>query len=166
MQVGVSSCVESKVLRAAGLPRNSCCVLDYPLQRSVLAYHGDLIHLGFLALARFNRSGHRINGDRKRESNGWELVGIKAVPILLMLLASASSTKKFASASAFLGAAVANFKSLSFAVTLGMPDKGSCYTASSCRDSCKHLALRHIRTRPFTSESIGKAECLIKPIIA
>jgi transposase InsO family protein len=39
-----------------------------------------------------------------------------------------------------------------------MIDDGACYRAHAFRDACGDLGLRHIRTRPYTPKTNGKAE--------
>ena len=43
-----------------------------------------------------------------------------------------------------------------------MTDNGSCYKAFAFRDACKTLGLKHIRTRPYTPKTNGKAERFIQ----
>ena len=43
-----------------------------------------------------------------------------------------------------------------------MTDNGSCYRAFDFRDACRELGLRHVRTRPYTPKTNGKAERFIQ----
>ncbi len=43
-----------------------------------------------------------------------------------------------------------------------MTDNGSCYKAFAFRDACRDLGLRHIRTRPYSPQTNGKAERFIQ----
>jgi transposase InsO family protein len=43
-----------------------------------------------------------------------------------------------------------------------MTDNGSCYRSSAFRDACRRLRLKHIRTRPYTPKTNGKAERFIQ----
>jgi transposase InsO family protein len=61
------------------------------------------------------------------------------------------------SAVAFLNAAVTYYESLSVKVARVMTDNGG-YGALAFCDACRALALRHIRTRPYTPRTNGKAE--------
>ena len=63
---------------------------------------------------------------------------------------------------AFLKAAVAYYASLGVAVERVMTDNGSCYRSFAFRDACRRLGLKHIRTRPYTPKTNGKAERFIQ----
>jgi len=39
---------------------------------------------------------------------------------------------------------------------------GSCYRSKAFRDACRDLGIRHIRTRPYTPRTNGKAERFIQ----
>lgn len=47
-------------------------------------------------------------------------------------------------------------------VTRVMTDNGSCYVANEFAKACKALGLKHIRTRPYTPKTNGKAERFIQ----
>ena len=62
----------------------------------------------------------------------------------------------------FLKAAVAYYKSLGIAVERVMTDKGPCYKSFAFRDACIDLGIKHIRTKPYTPKTNGKAERFIQ----
>ena len=66
------------------------------------------------------------------------------------------------SAVAFFKAAVAYYRSLGVTVTRIMTDNGSCYRSKAFRRACRNLRIRHIRTRPYTPRTNGKAERFIQ----
>jgi transposase InsO family protein len=43
-----------------------------------------------------------------------------------------------------------------------MTDNGSCYKAFAFRDACQALGIKHIRTKPYTPKTNGKAERFIQ----
>jgi transposase InsO family protein len=43
-----------------------------------------------------------------------------------------------------------------------MTDNGSCYRSRAFRKACRERGLRHIRTRPYTPKTNGKAERFIQ----
>ncbi len=70
--------------------------------------------------------------------------------------------EKAGSATAFLKAAVAYYQSFGIAVERVMTDNGSCYKSFAWRDTCKALGIKHIRTKPYTPRTNGKAERFIQ----
>src|SRR5690348_6159219 len=62
-----------------------------------------------------------------------------------------------ASAVTFLKAAVAYYASLGVAIQRVMTDNGSCYRSRAFAKACKRLGLKHIRTKPYTPKTNGKA---------
>ena len=73
-----------------------------------------------------------------------------------------SQDETAASAVPFLKAAVAYYKSLGVTVTRVMTDNGSCYQSFAFRDACRDLGIKHIRTKPYTPRTNGKAERFIQ----
>ena len=67
---------------------------------------------------------------------------------------------------AFLKAAVAYYVSLGITVERVMTDNGACYKSIAFRKTCKRLRLKHIRTRPYTPKTNGKAERFIQTKLA
>ena len=51
------------------------------------------------------------------------------------------------------------FRTLGVAFTRVMTDNGSCYRSKRFAKLCRRLKLRHIRTRPYTPRTNGKARC-------
>ena len=70
--------------------------------------------------------------------------------------------EKKESAIAFLKDALAYYKNLGVTVSRVMTDNGSCYKAFAFKDACRTLGLKHIRTRPYTPKTNGKAERFIQ----
>ena len=63
---------------------------------------------------------------------------------------------------AFLKAAIAYYTSLGNKVERVMTDNRSCYKSFAFRKACKRLGLKHIRTKPYTPKTNGKAERFIQ----
>ena len=58
------------------------------------------------------------------------------------------------------------YVSLGITVTRVMTDNGSCYIAKDFAKACKALGLKHIRTKPYTPKTNGKAERFIQTACA
>jgi transposase InsO family protein len=167
---GVSPATVSRVLRAARLSRMKDVDPKPPARRYERENPGDMIHLDIKKLGRFDRVGHRITGDRRGQSNargqgkgaGWEHVHVCVDDASRIAFTDVMPDEKAVSAIAFLKAAVDYYASLGVAVARVMTDNGSCYKAFAFRDACRDLGLKHIRTKPYTPQTNGKAERFIK----
>ncbi len=66
------------------------------------------------------------------------------------------------SAIPFLEAAAAYYASLGVKVERVMTDNGSCYLSRAFGQACRKLGIRHIRTKPYTPKTNGKAQRFIQ----
>jgi transposase InsO family protein len=164
--LGISPATVSRILRRLGLNRIAALEPAAPVRRYERARPGEMIHLDIKKLGRFNKVGHRITGDRKGQSNsrgvGWEFVHVAIDDHSRIAFARIMASERKRCATAFLKAAVAYYASLGIKVERVMTDNGSCYKAFAFRRLCKRLGLRHIRTRPYTPKTNGKAERFIQ----
>ena len=167
----VSPATVSRVLRRLGLSRMRDLEPAQPIRRYERQRPGELIHLDIKKLGRFERVGHRITGDRRGQSNrrgtklggiGWEYVHVCIDDASRVAFSQIKPDEKATSAVPFLRAAVAYYASLGIKVERVMTDNGSCYKAFDFRDACRQLGLRHIRTKPYTPKTNGKAERFIQ----
>lgn len=162
----VSPATVSRVLARAGLSRLKDIEPAEPVRRYERAYPGEMIHIDIKKLGRFDRVGHRITGDRTGQSNsrgiGWEFVHVAIDDASRVAFSQILPDERKESAVAFLTAAVAYYASLGIAVTRVMTDNGSCYRSKAFVRACRELRLKHIRTRPYTPRTNGKAERFIQ----
>jgi transposase InsO family protein len=164
--VGVSCATVSRVLKRFGLSRWRDLEPAEPVRRYEREHPGELIHIDIKKLGRFERVGHRITGDRHGQSNsrgvGWEFVHVCIDDASRIAFSQVLPDEKKESAIAFLKAAIGYYLSLGITITRVMTDNGSCYKSHAFRDACKALGLRHIRTKPYTPKTNGKAERFIQ----
>ena len=167
---GVSAATVSRVLRAARLSRMRDIDPKPPVRRYERDRPGDMIHLDIKKLGRFDRVGHRITGDRRGQSNargiGWEFAHVCIDDNSRIAFTDVMPDEKAISAIAFLKAAIAYYGHLGVTITRVMTDNGSCYKSHAFRDTCRDLGLKHIRTKPYTPQTNGKAERFIKTALA
>jgi transposase InsO family protein len=137
-----------------------------PVRRYERETPGELIHIDIKKLGRFNKTGHRITGDRRGQSNGrgvgWEFVHVCIDDASRVAFSQIKPDETAKSAVPFLKAAIAYYKSLGVTVTRVMTDNGSCYISRAFAKACKRLKLKHIRTKPYTPKTNGKAERFIQ----
>ena len=166
VEVGVSPATVSRILRRLGLNKLSALEPAEPVRRYERENPGELIHIDIKKLGKFNRIGHRITGDRTGQSTtrgiGWEFVHVCIDDASRIAFSRVMKDEKKASAVAFLKAAVAYYASLGVTIERVMTDNGSCYRSKAFAKACKKLSLKHIRTRPYTPKTNGKAERFIQ----
>ena len=164
--LAISPATVSRILRRLGLNRMRDLEPAEPVRRYEREHPGDMIHIDIKKLGRFDKIGHRITGDRTGQSNsrgvGWEFVHVCIDDHSRVAFSQILPDEKASSAVPFLEAAVAYYKSLGVTVTRVMTDNGSCYKAFTFRDACRDLGLKHIRTKPYTPKTNGKAERFIQ----
>jgi transposase InsO family protein len=165
-ELAVSPATVSRILRRLGLNRMRDLEPAEPVRRYERAHPGEMIHIDIKKLGRFEKVGHRITGDRTGQSNsrgvGWEFVHVCIDDASRVAFSQIFPDEKAVSAIAFLRAVVAYYKSLGITVIRVMTDNGSCYKAFAFRDACRQLGLKHIRTKPYTPKTNGKAERFIQ----
>ena len=170
----VSAATVSRILRRARLSRIRDLEPAEPVVRYERKTPGELLHIDIKKLGRFEQVGHRITGDRARQSSsrgkrggktwgaGWEFVHVCIDDASRIAFSQILPNEKKESATAFLKAAVAYYKSLGVTVTGVMSDNGACYKSHAFRDLCRNLGLKHIRTKPYTPKTNGKAERFVQ----
>lgn len=164
-ETGASPATVSRILRAAKLSRAKDLEPAAPVVRYERKTPGELIHLDIKKLVRFDKVGHRITGDRslgESRGAGWEFVHVCIDDASRLAFSQVMKDETAASAVPFLRAAVAYYASLGVKVSRVMSDNGSCYKAFAFRDACAELGLKHIRTKPYTPKTNGKAERFIQ----
>jgi transposase InsO family protein len=165
-ETGVSPATVSRVLQRLGLSRIKDLEPATPIIRYERKTPGEMIHIDIKKLGRFDRVGHRITGDRTGQSNsrgiGWEFVHVCIDDASRIAFSQIMPDEKKESATTFLKAALAYYESLGVTVARVMTDNGSCYRAFDFRGACRDLGLKHIRTKPYTPKTNGKAERFIQ----
>jgi transposase InsO family protein len=154
-------------LRRLGLGRLATLEPSEPVRRYSRARAGELVHLDIKKLARFRRIGHRITGDRRHgsEGAGWEFVHVAVDDASRLAYVEVLPDEKRQSVTGFLVRALRWFKRQGVRVERVMTDNGSGYVSRLFRKVCRLLRLRHIRTRPYTPKTNGKAERFIQTLL-
>ena len=165
-EVGVSRATVGRILTRHGLNRWRDLEPAEPVRRYERDHPGEMIHIDIKKLGRFNKVGHRITKNRTAQSNsrgvGWEFVHVAIDDHSRLAFADIMPDEKKQSAVAFLKAALAWYKRFDITVERVMTDNGSCYMSYAFSNACKDLGLKHIRTKPYTPKTNGKAERFIQ----
>jgi transposase InsO family protein len=169
-ELDLSPATVSRILRRLGLNRLSALEPAEPVRRYEREHPGEMIHIDIKKLGRIDGIGHRITGDRRGQSNrrsrgqglGWEYVHVAIDDASRIAFAKVMPNEKKRSATAFLKAALAYYASLGLKIERVMTDNGSCYKSFAFRRACRRFGLKHIRTKPYTPKTNGKAERFIQ----
>jgi transposase InsO family protein len=155
------------VLKRAGLERLRRLDTALPVRRYEWAHPGDLIHLDTKKLGRIHRVGHRITGDRRDTTRGvgWEFVHVAIDDCSRLAYVEVLADEKGDTAAAFFLRAVASFRQRGIRVRRVLTDNGSGYLSHAFAAACQRLNARHMRTKPYTPRTNGKAERLIKTLL-
>jgi transposase InsO family protein len=165
-EVGVSPATVSRILRRLGLNRLSALEPAEPVRRYERAHPGEIIHIDIKKLGKFNRIGHRITGDRTGQSNtrgvGWEYVHLAIDDHSRLAYSEILPDEKRASCLRFLFNALRFFRSLGVKVQRVMTDNGVSFRSFRYAKALRLLRIKHLRTRPYTPRTNGKAERFVQ----
>jgi len=164
LAAGVASSTVGRVLRHAGLNRLSVLEPAKPANRYAHEHPGDLLHLDIKKLGRFVRPGHRATGDRRQDSPGagWEYVHVAVDDASRVALTTIHTDESGLSACRALLAAVRYYAGFGIRFRRVLTDNGSCYKSRRFARLCRRLKIRHLRTKPYSPRTNGKAERFIQ----
>lgn len=163
-QCGIGQSTIARWLRRAGLNRLASIEPAAPVVRYEHPQPGDLLHLDIKKLGRFQRPGHRVTGDRTQTSPraGWEFVHVALDDHSRVAFANLQPDESGRSACRALLSALRYYRSLGIAFRRVLTDNGACYKSRRFARLCKRLGLRHLRTKPYSPQTNGKAERFIQ----
>lgn len=155
------------VLRRHNLGRLPPLNAPPPVIRYERARAGELLHVDIKALGRIGQIGHRIHGDQRRRSRGvgWEHAHVCIDDASRVAYVEVLPTATAADAVAFMRRALQWFGSHGIPAERVMTDNGAAYISQTFAALCAELKLRHIRTRPYTPRTNGKAERFIQTLL-
>jgi transposase InsO family protein len=165
-EVGVSAATVSRVLKRLGLNRLSALEPAEPVRRYERAAPGEILHIDIKKLGKFNRIGHRITGDRTGQSKtrgiGWEYVHLAIDDHSRLAYSEILPDETRGSCLRFLFNALRFFRSLGVKVERVMTDNGSSFRSRRYAKALRRLKIKHLRTKPYTPKTNGKAERFVQ----
>ncbi|KAB7762160.1 IS481 family transposase [Xanthomonas maliensis] len=163
-QLPVAPSTIARLLRRAGLHRLAELEPALPHNRYEYVQPGQLLHLDIKKLARFRQPGHRVTDDRTVSSRGigWEYVHLAIDDHSRVAFGTIEPDERGISACRALMQAVRYYRSLGVRLERVLTDNGACYKSRRFRRLVRRLGLRHLRTRPYTPRTNGKAERLVQ----
>jgi len=137
-----------------------------PANRYERAEPGELIHLDIKKLGRIRGIGHRIHGDRsnwiRNRGIGWDFVHVAIDDASRIARADVAPNENGDTATALFRATVKHYRSRGVRVQRVMTDNGPAYRSTDFKTACQELGIRHLRTKPYTPRTNGKAERFIQ----
>jgi len=166
-RVGLSKSSVARACQAAGLARLPALQASTAPRRYERKSAGELLHLDTKKLGRFEQPGHRITGDRTLRTRraGWQALHVAIDDHSRVGFSQMLTDETAKSACAFLLAALRYYRNLGVSVAQVMTDNGSAYKSRRFAKLLRRLGLRHIRTRPYTPRTNGKAERFIQTLL-
>ena len=166
-RIGLSKSVVARACKSAGVARLPSLQQSVPVRRYEKASPGELLHLDTKKLGCFEQPGHRVTGDRTKNTPraGWQALHVaiddhSRVGFSLML-----ADEKATSACAFFLAALRYYKTLGVRIERVVTDNGSAYKSRRFAKLLRRLRIKHVRTRPYTPRTNGKAERFIQTLL-
>lgn len=128
---------------------------------------GGLLHLDTKKLARIDGIGHRITGNRRGQKRGlgYDFVHVCVDDHSRVAYVEILPDERGETAAAFFRRAVAWYEQRDVKVQRVLTDNGTCYRAHVFAAACRDPAIRHLRTKPYTPRTNGKAERLIQTLL-
>jgi transposase InsO family protein len=156
-------------LKRLGMNRLKLLEPKPPIVRYERAKAGELIHVDTKKLGRFNTIGHRITGvegRRNRARNiGWDFVHIAIDDATRLAYVEVLPDETGVAAADFLERALSWYRAQRIKVERIMSDNGSPYVSKAFAERMQAERLRHLRTRPYTPKTNGKAERFVQTLL-
>jgi transposase InsO family protein len=154
----------SRCMKRLGLSRLQRLEPAAVVVRYERAWPGELLHLDTKKLGRIDGLGHRITGQRQHCNRGigWDMVHLAIDDHSRVSFALIKTDECGHSCARFLHEAVAYYASLQVRIDRVMTDNGTGYRSKAFAAACTELGVRHIRTRPYTPKTNGKAERFVQ----
>ena len=162
--LGLAVSTVARRLKQAGFHRLAELEPAPVVGRYEYANPGDLLHLDIKKLGRFWKPGHRVTGDRQQCSDGagWEFMHVAIDDASRLAFTSLHPDERGSSACRALLQALRYYRGLNICFRRVMTDNGACYRSRAFQRLCARLGLKHIRTKPYTPRTNGKAERFIQ----
>ncbi len=167
-ETGMARSTVYAILRRCGMSRLDRLEPRAPVVRYERARPGELVHLDTKQLGRIDGTGHRVTGDRARRARGigWDRVHVAVDDHSRLAYVEELPDESPATTAGFLERAWRFYASDGIAVERVLTDNGGCYRSHAFAATCDRLGLGHRFTRPYRPQTNGKAERLVRTLLA
>jgi transposase InsO family protein len=159
----------ARVLKRHGLERLKYLDPPIPIRRYEKQRPGEMVHLDVKKLGRFKKIGHRITGCHEKHPRtlgaGWEFVHVCIDDFTRLAYVEILADETGPTTVGFLRRALAWFAGHGVTVERVMTDNGTNYRSNAFKVATAQLRLKHVRTRPYTPRTNGKAERFIQTML-
>src|SRR5258706_6228584 len=124
-----------------------------------------MTHLDIKKRGRFDIEGHRVTGDRRKGRSrkaGWDFLHVCGDDASRLAYTEILPSERKEDTTAFLQRALAWLARHGVSVQRVMTDNGSAYRSGLFRQALADAGARHVRTRPYTPRTNGKADRFIQ----
>jgi transposase InsO family protein len=165
--VGRHPATVHRILKRLGLARLRDVDPKPPVQRYEWATPGAMLHVDIKKLGRIIQPGHRMTGDRRDtvRGAGWEWAHVCVDDASRLAYVELLPDERAVNAVGFLTRATHWLAGLGIRVQRVMTDNGSAYVSRDFAAQCLALGTKHVRTRPYTPRTNGKAERFIQTLL-
>jgi transposase InsO family protein len=163
--LGMAVSTVGAILRGLGLGKLAKLDPKPDVIRYERSAPGEMIHLDIKKLGRFDVAGHRATGDRqvgRSKGAGWDFLHVCVDDASRLAYTEILPSERKEDTTAFLQRALAWLGRHGVTVERVMTDNGSAYRSGLFRQALADAGARHVRTRPYTPRTNGKAERFIQ----
>jgi transposase InsO family protein len=134
-----------------------------PANRYEYAQPGELVHLDAKKLGRFWQVGKHVLGGKRRNPNaGWQHAHVAVDDHSRWAMVELRPAEDAASCTSFLSSVISAYSEQGITIRRVMTDNGAGYRSRRFRALVAKHGIRHIRTKPYTPRTNGKAEAFIR----
>ena len=164
--LGMARSTVGAVLRRLGLGKLKALEPKPPAVRYERGRPGEMIHLDIKKLGKIRGVGHRFAprgpGMHGNKGHGWDFLHVCVDDASRLAYTEILPSEGQADTTAFLQRALAWLARHGVTVERVMTDNGSAYRSKLFAKTLQDAGARHIRTRPYTPRTNGKAERFIQ----
>lgn len=165
LSLGMARSTVGAILRRLGLGKLKLLEPKPEIIRYERSRPGEMIHLDIKKLGRFDVAGHRATGDRQAGRSyraGWDFLHVCVDDASRLAYTEILPSERKEDTTAFLQRALTWLNRHGVSVERVMTDNGSAYRSKLFRQALQTAGARHVRTRPYTPRTNGKAERFIQ----